>query len=143
MRGLLLYSKVTGDSKSRECAQRAADFILSRRLYLRLSNGKVINDKFIKVHYPLYWHYDILSSIKVFTEFDLIADPRCIPALDFLKSKHLEDGGWPAEGKYYTVNDGFKLNADYVDWGGTSKKTFNEWVITDALYVLHKANRIY
>lgn len=120
-----------------------ADFILSRRLYLRLSNGKVINDEFIKLHYPLYWHYDILSALKVFAEFDLIYDPRCIPALDLLESKQLEDGGWLAEGKYYSVNDSIKLNADYVDWGGTSKKTFNEWVTTDALYVLSKANRIY
>lgn len=143
MRALFLYSKITGDSKSYECAVRAADFLLSRKLYLKLRDGRVINDEFVKLHYPLYWHYDILSALKVFAEFDLINDPRCIPALDLLESKRLEDGGWPAEGKYYIVNDSLKLNADYVWWGGTSKKTFNEWVTTDALYVLHKANRIY
>ncbi|MDF2673431.1 MAG: hypothetical protein K0R09_1696 [Clostridiales bacterium] len=143
MRGLFMYSKVTGDSRAGECALRAADVILSRKLFLRLRDGRVMNEEFTKLHFPLYWHYDILSALKVFAEFDLIDDPRCIPALDLLESKRLPDGGWPAEGKYYTVNDKLKLNADYVGWGGTSKKTYNEWVTTDALYVLSKVNRIY
>jgi hypothetical protein len=138
-----MYSKVTGDSRAGECALRAADVILSRKLFLRLRDGRVMNEEFTKLHFPLYWHYDILSALKVFAEFDLIDDPRCIPALDLLESKRLPDGGWPAEGKYYTVNDKLKLNADYVGWGGISKKTYNEWVTTDALYVLSKVNRIY
>ena len=32
--------------------------------------------------------------------------------------------------------------ADYVDWGGTSKARMNEWVTTDALFVLNAAGRL-
>lgn len=142
MKALFLYAQVTGDVRSKECAQKAAEYILSRKLYLRKSNNEVINKEYLKLHYPLYWHYDILGGLKAFAEFDLLDDPRCKPALDLLEDKRLADGGWPSEGKYYTVSDSFKLNGDFVDWGGMSKNTFNEWITTDALYVLRKAKRI-
>lgn len=142
MRGLFLYSKVTGDSKARESAERAAEFFLSRQLYLRKTTGEVINNEYLKLHYPLYWHYDILGALKVFAEFDLIDEPRCKSALDILEGKRLTDGGWPAEERYYTQSDTLKLNGDHVNWGGTSRKFYNEWVTTDALYVLRKAKRI-
>jgi hypothetical protein len=34
------------------------------------------------------------------------------------------------------------LNADYVDWGGTSTKKMNPWVTADALSVLVSAGRL-
>jgi len=52
-------------------------------------------------------------------------DPRCRPALDLLEQKRLPDGGWPAEGRYYSVSEDIKLNADYVNWGGISKRKMN------------------
>ena len=90
----------------------------------------------------LYWHYDILGGLKALAEIDLLDVPRCKPALDVLEEKRLVDGGWTAESKYYTVVDSFKLNGDYINWGGISIKSFNEWVTTDALYVLRKSKRI-
>ncbi len=98
--------------------------------------------EFIKLHYPLYWHYDVLFGLKVMAETGHLADPRCASALDMLESKQLRGGsGWPAESRYYTVSRTLKLNADYVDWGGTSKSKMNPWVTTDALRVLKLAGR--
>jgi hypothetical protein len=48
-----------------------------------------------------------------------------------LEQKQLPDGGWPAEGRYYSVSKEIKLNADYVDWGGVSKRKLNPWVTAD------------
>jgi len=60
-----------------------------------------------------------------------------------LEEKELPTGGWPSETRYYTkVSDKISLGADYVDWGGTSKKKMNEWVTVDALYVLKKFGRL-
>ena len=72
--------------------------------------------EFVKLHYPRYWHYDILGALKVFSEIELTGDERSEVALNLLEEKELSDGGWPAEGRYYKkVSDEYSLNADFVD----------------------------
>ena len=90
-----------GDARARSAAERAAEVFLTRQLFKRRSNGQVMNHHFIRLHYPLYWHYDILFGLKVLAEAGMIGDPRCQPALDLLESKRLPDGGFPAEESYY------------------------------------------
>jgi hypothetical protein len=142
MRGLHVYAQRYRDSKAQTAADRAAEVILSRRLFKRRSNNAVIKDEFVKLHYPLYWHYDILLALKIMAETGHIDDARCVDALDLLESKRLPDGGWPAESRYYSASSDIKLNADHVDWGGTSKKAMNPWVTADALAVLAAAERL-
>jgi hypothetical protein len=142
MRGLALYGRLTNDQRAREAARRAAEVFLDRRLFKRRSNGRLIHPEFVQLHYPLYWHYDILGGLKVLAEVGVITDPRCADALDVLEQKELPDGGWPAERRYYKVSSQLELHADYVDWGGTSKLRMNEWVTSDALYVLRAAGRV-
>lgn len=137
MRGLDLYARHTGDKKARQAAVQAAEVLLTRKLYKRASDGKVIREEFTKLHYPLYWHYDILGGLKVLAGMGMTKDVRTQDALALLKEKELPDGGWAAESRYYSkVSRQISLGADYVDWGGVSKKKMNEWVTADALYVL-------
>jgi hypothetical protein len=143
MRALALYADHTGDEESRKCAWRAGEVFLKRHLFKRASTREIIKEEFVKLHYPLYWHYDILGALKVFAEIGMTDDPRCADALDLLEAKELPDGGWPAESRYYKkVSGDFSLNADYVDWGGTSQKKMNPWVTTDALFVLKSFGRL-
>jgi len=142
MRGLVLYSKIFKDKKVKDAAKRASEVFLERKLYKRKSNDKIINKEFTLLHYPLYWHYDILAGLKVLAEGNFL-DERCHDALDLLESKRLKDGGFPAEKKYYTkVSTVISHGADYVNWGGTGKKNMNEWVTADALFVLGNAGRL-
>lgn len=144
MRGLAVYAQHTGDDASREAVLRAAEFFLKRRLYKHASDGRLIREEFVKLHYPLYWHYDVLGALKVFAEIGLTDDPRLHDALDLLESKALPAGGWPAESRYYKkVSGEFELGSDYVDWGGTSSKNPNEWVTADALFVLNRFGRLH
>jgi hypothetical protein len=131
-----------GHEGARAAAARAAEVFLKRHLYVRESDGAVIHGEFTQLHYPLYWHYDILHGLKVMAECGLIQDARCRLALDLLAAKRLPDGGWPAEKRYYKVSDEFALGNDHVDWGGTSTKRSNPWVTTDALSVLKRADCI-
>jgi hypothetical protein len=101
----------------------------------------VIHPEFTKLHYPLYWHYDILASLRAMAELGRIEDPRCADALDLLESKRLPDGGWPAEARYYRHASAVALGNDDVDWGGTSLRRSNPWVTVDALGVLRAARR--
>jgi hypothetical protein len=95
----------------------------------------------LELHYPPYWHYDFLAGLKAIVEQGLIDDPRCADALDLLEQKELPGGGWPAERRFYHVSTNVELHADCVDWGPTSKHRINEWVTTDALYVLRATGR--
>ena len=141
LRGLHLYGSRFRDRKALTAARVASEIFLSRRLYKRKSNGAVMKKEFIRLHYPLYWHYDFLFGLKVMAEIGRVRDPRCEDALDLLESRQLPDGGWPAERRYYSVSKAVKLHADYVDWGGTSTSRLNPWVTADALRVLRSAGR--
>lgn len=142
MRGLFQYARAKPSEQAGQAALRAAEVFLSRRLFKRRSDGRVIHPEFIQLHYPLYWHYDVLAGLKAMADLGLINDPRCSDALDLLERKELPGGGWPAERRYYRVASQVELHADYVDWGGTSRIRMNEWVTTDALYVLREAGRL-
>jgi hypothetical protein len=107
---------------------------------MRVEN--VIDRNFILLHYPCYWHYDILFGLKVMAEAGFINDPRCTEALDLLESKRLPDGGFPAEERYYRVDEKKLAGHSRVDWGGTSKIRSNPFVTVDAMTVLKKAGRL-
>jgi hypothetical protein len=142
MRGLWLYGSVRDSAPARAAARAAAEVFLTRRLAYRASAGELIRAEFTKLHYPLYWHYDILGGLKGMMELGLLDDPRCQDALDLLESMRLADG-WPAHARFYrTAPSEVALHHDWVDWGGASTRRANEWVTVDALAVLRAAGRL-
>jgi hypothetical protein len=141
MRGLALYAERTGSRKARSAVRKAAEVFLVRRMFKGRRDGKVISRDFTKLHYPSYWHYDILSGLKVMAEAGLIGDPRCSEALDLVESKRLPCGGFPAEGKYYKARPGKGSQRSAVDWGGGDKRRMNEFVTADVLALLAAAGR--
>jgi hypothetical protein len=141
LRALSLYGRRFKKPKAKAAAKQASEIFLSRSLFKRRSNGAPMKAEFTKLHYPLYWHYDILFGLRVLMEAGHLDDARCGAALDLLEQKRLPDGGWPAESRYYSVSKDIKMNADYVDWGGVSKTKMNPWVTADALAVLVRAGR--
>jgi hypothetical protein len=142
-RALALHARLTGNRDSRNAAERASEVFLSRRLCWRRSDGSIIKRNYPKLHYPCYWHYDILFALKVMAEAGFINDPRCEDALDLLESKRLPDGGFPAEQAYYrNTTKMVPSNRSLVNWGWTSSRRMNEWVTVDALTVLRAAGRL-
>jgi hypothetical protein len=142
LRGLAWYTKKIGDPKAKQSMNQAAEVFLKRHLYKRIRDNQVIDQNFTKLHYPNYWHYDILFALKVMAEAGYIMDSRCKAALDLLESKRLPDGGFPAEDKYYRVDNKKLSGHSRVDWGGTSKIRANPFVTLDALIVLNKSGRL-
>jgi hypothetical protein len=142
MRALAAWFARTGDVEAGQAAERATEVFLERRLYRRRSTGQVIHPEFTKLHYPLYWHYDVLGGLRAMAELGRIGDPRCADALDLLESKRLPDGGWPAEARYYRHSTTVALGNEDVDWGGTSTRRSNPWVTVDALAVLRAGGRL-
>ena len=142
MRGLAAYAERTRDPAARRGVERAAEVFLERELFRRRSDGLLMKADFLRLHYPLYWHYDVLGGLKGMVEAGRVNDPRCSAALDWLEQKELPGGGWAADGRYYRVSSTFGQSAEYIDWGGTSRRTTNPWVTTDALWVLEAAGRL-
>lgn len=147
LRALALYSQQTKRNEALTAAiARAASVFLRRHLFKRLSDGQVIDAEFCKLHYPCYWHYDLLFGLKIMAEAGFLQDSRCAEALDLLEQKALPGGGWTTDGRtYYRVGkpgEPPERNADKVSWGRQKESPLNEWVSVDALYVLTEAHRV-
>jgi hypothetical protein len=142
LRGLALHAELTRSPRFRGAVRRAAEVFLKRRLYRRQRDGRVIYGDFVRLHYPHYWHYDILVGLRVMAEAGYLGDERCHDALDLLELKRLPDGGFPAEAKHYRVTDEVCNRRSLMDWGGTSRRRMNPWVTVDVLSVLTAARRL-
>lgn len=142
LRALARVARETKDTAAAGAARRGAEIFLKRRLFKRQADGTVIRGEFVELHYPLYWHYDILGGLKVMAEAGFIHDPRCSDALDLLEEKRLPDGGWAAEKRHYKLSGKLGTGVELVDWGGASRRRRNDWVTADALSVLRAAGRL-
>jgi hypothetical protein len=96
----------------------------------------VIAPTFLQLHYPCYWHYDILFGLEVLAEAGHLNDANCNEALELLRGKALPDGGFPAEHRYYRSGSRATGQRSLVDWGPTGSRRMNEWVTVRALKVL-------
>src|SRR5438093_10565829 len=64
MVGLALHAERTNDAAARDAAMRAAEVFLSRHLFLGRHSGRIMNQEFVQLHYPLYHGYDILGGLQ-------------------------------------------------------------------------------
>ena len=47
----------------------------------------MIHPEMLELHYPPYWHYDLLQALLVLSRMDLLGDERVSEALDILQAK--------------------------------------------------------
>jgi hypothetical protein len=142
MRGLAAFADATGSEAARRAAVRASEVFLERRLSKRLKDGRLMRADFARLHYPLYWHYDILGGLIGMLETGRLSDPRCRDPLDWLEEREVASGGWPVDARYYAVSPTYRHGGEYVDWGAPGPRRMNEWVTTEALAVLSGAGRL-
>jgi hypothetical protein len=135
MWGLHEYAVATGADWAREAAERAAEMFLAHRLFRSLRTGKVLQEYWLKLHYPPYWHYDILQGLLVLSRLGKATDPRASDAYDVLLERRRDDGRWQPGGYWWKPGDG-KGNTDVVDWG---RRGPNEMLTLNALRVLTAA----
>lgn len=140
VRALNRYACMTGDPEALRATKQAVEVFLKRHLFKKLRDGSLMDASFNQLHYPSYWHYDILAGLKAMAECGYITDPRCDEALDWLQSRRFSTGGFPADSKFYHHN--IKASGySSVRWGQSGGKKMNPYVTVDALYVLKKAGR--
>jgi hypothetical protein len=138
LRGLFHYYQATGDKTYLDAAEKAGELFLRHKLFRSERSGKVINQEWLKLHYPLYWHYDILHGLSVLMLVDMLGDKRCQEALDIVEAKRRKDGTWHAGGYYWSPARSKGAHYDVADWGRGGP---NEWITLNALRVLKAAGR--
>jgi hypothetical protein len=136
--GLNEYARMTHDCGVRAGVDRAAELFLRHRLFRSCRGETVIDPRWTRLHYPLYWHYDILQALLVLGRADKLRDPRARGALDLLESKRARDGTWHAEGRFWRRGPLNAANTEVVDWGDAGP---NEMITLNALRVLVASGR--
>jgi hypothetical protein len=77
LEGLLAFEQAFGPSPPITGARtRAHEYLLSRRLLRRLSNGEIISLEWTRLAFPALWHYDVLRGLEYLRAAGLEPDER-------------------------------------------------------------------
>ena len=137
MWGLHEFAEATGAEWAREASHRAAEMFLSHRLFRSLRTGAVLREHYLDLHYPPYWHYDVLQGLLVLARLGVVRDPRTADALDELERRRLPDGTWKADARWWRRPGSKGSNVEVVDWGPAESALLTR----NALHVLAAAGR--
>jgi hypothetical protein len=140
LRGLARHLKAGHDTPAtRHAIDRAAEFLLERRLLWRRRDGAPIRPGWgrdpLRTHWPIRW-YDVLSALVAMAEGGRLDDPRCTDALALLATKRLKSGGFPAEERTARISEVLVSGGTFADWGPCGGTRANPYVSIDATWVL-------
>ncbi len=68
MLGLAAHARDKKHRAAASAVKKAAEVFLGRRLFKRISDGRVMHADFVALHYPHYWHYDILAGLTAMAD---------------------------------------------------------------------------
>ena len=99
LEGLLEFERATATNDAVTAARQAGEeFLLSRALFRRQTNGEVADAKFLSLLHPHRWRHDILRGLDYFRESARHSgappDARLGEAIELLRSKQRTDGTW-------------------------------------------------
>jgi hypothetical protein len=136
--GLHEYWLATGATWAQVAAARAAELFLSHRLFRSLSDGEVIDRRWLALHYPPYWHYDVLQALLILSRLGKVGDPRAAEGLELLLRRRRADGRWQPGGCWWRLPGTGTGSGpvEVVDWGRSGP---NELLTLNALRVLKAA----
>ncbi|MDQ8730901.1 squalene cyclase [Bradyrhizobium sp. LHD-71] len=99
LEGLLEYERRVGVTPQTRAARRGGEnYLLSRRLFRRLSTGEIVDTQYLEFSHPNHWRYDILRALDYFrsaSKFDQSEpDQRLAEAIAQVRRKQQADGRW-------------------------------------------------
>jgi hypothetical protein len=142
--GLVEYQRATGDRDFLNPIDRASEFFLQHHLFRSDHTGEIIHPSIVKLHYPLYWHVDILQELTILSRAGKLDDPRTIEAVNLMKRKRGTNGLWHANDYYWkmrgppSAKTKLSANVEVVDWG---RKGPNKMITLNALRTLKASRR--
>jgi hypothetical protein len=134
LEGLLEYEKAKGANAAVTNARaRAHEYLLERRMFRRLSTGKVIDPSWTRFCFPTTWHYDVLRGLDYLRGAGVECDERVAEAIGLVMKRQHQNGRWPLH----------KPHADpiHLDMEGGQGKP-SRWNTLRALRVLSWWSRV-
>jgi hypothetical protein len=105
LKGLLDYQRATGDRERVAAARKGGEeYLLARRLYLRLSTGEPFVPWASHFAYPFRWFYSVLNAADYFRAASILdgsaPDPRMAEAVQQIRAARQPDGTWLQERRH-------------------------------------------
>jgi len=99
LEGFVQYTARRGPEPRVEAAtERALEYLYSRRLFRRLSDGEIPREYYLFFPFPHRHHYNVLRTLDLIRSSGRSPDPRCEEAIEIVRDRRGEDGRWIHEG---------------------------------------------
>ena len=115
--GLHEFATATGDADAAAAARRGAELFLEHRVFRSLGDGEPINRDWMTLHWPPFWHYDVLQALVVLHRMGLTDDPRCADALQLVRDRRRPDGRRAGSARWWKPPGSKGGGIEAVDWG--------------------------
>jgi hypothetical protein len=96
LEGLLDYERAGRKSASvTKARKRGENYLLERRLFRSLRTGEVIDKRWLRFSFPMFWHYDVLRGLDYFRNAGMKPDSRVAEAIEIVIQRRHQNGRWP------------------------------------------------
>lgn len=96
LEGLLDYERAGRKSAAvTKARKRGENYLLERRMFRSLRNGKIIDKHWLRFAFPTFWHYDALRGLDYLRNAGLKPDGRIRDAIKIVMERRHQNGRWP------------------------------------------------
>jgi hypothetical protein len=96
LEGLLEYERAGRKSAAvTNARKRAEEYLLERGMFRSLRTGEVIEKRWLRFSFPMFWHYDILRGLDYLRDAGTKPDSRVGEAIEVVIKRRHQNGRWP------------------------------------------------
>jgi hypothetical protein len=96
LEGLLDYERAGRKSAAvTKARKRGENYLLERRMFRSLRTGKVIDKRWLRFSFPMFWHYDVLRGLDYLRNAGIKPDSRVGEAIEVVMERSHQNGRWP------------------------------------------------
>jgi len=132
LEGLLDYERAGRRSPVvTKARKRAEHYLLERRMFRSLRTGTIVDKRWLRFAFPMFWHYDVLRGLDYFRNAGIKPDARMKEAFEIVIKRRHQNGRWPLN---LLHSEKIPLNMD------TAVASASRWNTLRALRVLRWYN---
>jgi hypothetical protein len=96
LEGLLEYERAGRKSAAvAKARKRAENYLLERHMFRSLRTGEIIDKRWLRFSYPMFWHYDVLRGLDYLRSAGIKPDSRVREAIEVVMERRHQNGRWP------------------------------------------------